>query len=214
MHLLHLVAQVEEPQINQTMDVFGIFSKNREEWAVVDLACMRSAVTIVPFFDSLGPQALSFVINQTELATMCCETNGIDSLLKLREKGDLKKLHSLVCYDKITEEQKSKAEQTGTKLYHYSDVIEEGRKHSTQMEFKKPTPDTIYIMCYTSGTTGDPKGSMMSHSYFVACAASVPYFQMNFTKDDISLSYLPYAHLFEQAFFCYTCFVGLKTGFY
>jgi long-chain acyl-CoA synthetase len=67
----------------------GIFAKNREEWAVVDLACMRSAVTIVPFFDSLGPQALSFVINQTEISTMCAETNGIDSLLKLREKGDL-----------------------------------------------------------------------------------------------------------------------------
>jgi long-chain acyl-CoA synthetase len=41
----------------------GIFAKNREEWAVIDLACMRNSVTIVPFFDSLGPEALSFVIN-------------------------------------------------------------------------------------------------------------------------------------------------------
>lgn len=41
----------------------GIFSKNREEWAVIDLACMRNSVTVVPFFDSLGPEALSFVIN-------------------------------------------------------------------------------------------------------------------------------------------------------
>jgi long-subunit acyl-CoA synthetase (AMP-forming) len=41
----------------------GIFAKNREEWAVVDLACMRSSITIVPFFDSLGSSALSFVIN-------------------------------------------------------------------------------------------------------------------------------------------------------
>lgn len=43
----------------------GIFSKNREEWAVVDLSCIRNSTTIVPFFDSLGPDALQFVINQT-----------------------------------------------------------------------------------------------------------------------------------------------------
>jgi long-chain acyl-CoA synthetase len=51
----------------------GIFGKNREEWTVVDLACMRNSVTIVPFFDSLGADALVFVINQTELTTMCIE---------------------------------------------------------------------------------------------------------------------------------------------
>jgi len=43
----------------------GIFAKNREEWAVVDLACMRSAITIVPFYDSLGPNSVEFIINQT-----------------------------------------------------------------------------------------------------------------------------------------------------
>ena len=37
---------------------------------------------------------------------------------------------------------------------------------------------------------------------------------MNFTKEDICLSYLPYAHIFEQAFFLYSCFVGVKNGFY
>ena len=41
----------------------GIHSRNREEWAVMDLACLRSSITIVPFFDSLGKEALSFVIN-------------------------------------------------------------------------------------------------------------------------------------------------------
>lgn len=61
----------------------GIFSKNREELAVVDLACMRSSVTIVPFFDSLGIDALSFVINQTELTSMCIENSSFDMLLKI-----------------------------------------------------------------------------------------------------------------------------------
>jgi long-subunit acyl-CoA synthetase (AMP-forming) len=41
----------------------GIFGKNSEQWATIDLACLRSAITIIPFFDSLGQDALSFVIN-------------------------------------------------------------------------------------------------------------------------------------------------------
>lgn len=41
----------------------GIFAKNWYEWAVSDIAAMRSNITIVPFFDSLGPAALKFVLN-------------------------------------------------------------------------------------------------------------------------------------------------------
>ena len=53
---MRLVTEVEAEGTNWRF--MGIFAKTREEWAVVDLACMRSAVTIVPFFDSLGPDAL------------------------------------------------------------------------------------------------------------------------------------------------------------
>lgn len=63
----------------------GIFSKNREEWATVDLACMGSSVTIIPFFDSLGPSALIFVLNQTLVTTMCIEKASIGHLLKAKE---------------------------------------------------------------------------------------------------------------------------------
>lgn len=40
----------------------GIFSKNREEWAIAALACLRSSITIVPIYDSLGPSAVKFMI--------------------------------------------------------------------------------------------------------------------------------------------------------
>ena len=80
----------------------GIFAKNREEWAVVDLACMRSSVTIVPFFDSLGADALSFVINQTELITMCIEKSSFDLLIKVASR--CKSLKNIVMFDQPTPE--------------------------------------------------------------------------------------------------------------
>lgn len=73
MHSLNLISHVSES--GTAFSFLGIFSKNREEWAITDLACVRSSVTIVPFFDSLGPAALAYVINQTELTTMCIEAS-------------------------------------------------------------------------------------------------------------------------------------------
>lgn len=87
----------------RTYRFLGIFGKNREEWIVADLACMRNSVTIVPFFDSLGPEALAFVINQSELTTMCIEKNQIDHLIKLKETK-CPSLQNLVLFDAATPE--------------------------------------------------------------------------------------------------------------
>lgn len=62
----------------------GILSKNREEWAITDLACLRSATTIVPFYESLGADATAFILNQTELSTICLETKFFDMIVKLK----------------------------------------------------------------------------------------------------------------------------------
>jgi long-chain acyl-CoA synthetase len=51
----------------------GIISKNREEWAIANIACMRASITIIPFFESLGPDGISFILNQTELTSICFE---------------------------------------------------------------------------------------------------------------------------------------------
>jgi long-chain acyl-CoA synthetase len=93
------------------------------------------------------------------------------------------------------------------------DVLESG-KTNNEVSLKEPSPDTIYIFAYTSGTTGDPKGSMIPHSYFVASCVAIDYYAYNYTSTDIAISYLPYAHIFEQAIFCFSMFYGIKNGYY
>jgi len=82
----------------------GIISKNREEWAIADLACLRSSITIVPFYDSLGADVIAFVLNQTELTTICCEVKAIDTITKLKKEGKVEHLKALVAFDTVTEE--------------------------------------------------------------------------------------------------------------
>lgn len=70
------------------------------------------------------------------------------------------------------------------------------------------------MFCYTSGTTGDPKGAKMSHSGFLACYSFIEYSNLNFNENDVSLSYLPYAHVFEQfSLFC-SLIYGFSHGYF
>ena len=70
------------------------------------------------------------------------------------------------------------------------------------------------MLCYTSGTTGDPKGAILTHSCFLACCHSTDYFEFNFTEEDVAISYLPYGHVFEQNLFIFSWHRGYSHGYF
>jgi len=58
-----------------------------------------------------------------------------------------------------------------------------------------------YTLCYTSGTTGDPKGAMLTHGNMMACMAGIQMSTLSFNSDDTHVSYLPMAHIYERAMY-------------
>jgi len=62
----------------------GIQSKNRKEWGIAHLANMFIKTTTIALYDTLGPDALKYVINQTEMTTIVCQGDLIKSLIKLK----------------------------------------------------------------------------------------------------------------------------------
>lgn len=83
---------------NYKLRLVGIFSKNREEWVVLDLSNSLYKAAIVPIYETLGPESISYVINHSGISTCFCSDSGIKSLMKTQNLGNLK---TLVAIDPI-----------------------------------------------------------------------------------------------------------------
>ena len=76
-------------------------------------------MTIVPFFDSLGPSSLSFILNQTSLETLCIEGSSISALSKLKASGEAPTLKHLVLLDPVSKELEEEAKKAGLEVCSY-----------------------------------------------------------------------------------------------
>lgn len=121
-------------------------------------------------------------------------------LIKLKHDKIVTTLKNLVSFDAFDEDIRKQGKEVGINIYHMNEVIEAGRNAITT-HLKEPTKDTIYMFCYTSGTTGDPKAAMLSHGNMIAVAAAAVEHGVILTEEDISISYLPLAHSFEKCIF-------------
>jgi len=77
-----------------------------------------------------------------------------------------------------------------------------------------PSARDTATICYTSGTTGDPKGVILSHRAFVADISSAIKHGINISHQDVHVSYLPLAHMFERIVMNCVLLTGACAGFF
>lgn len=189
-----LYNSVEENDEKHRM--IGIFAKNSLEWMLCDLAGAMSSITSVTLYDTLGPQSTQYIINQCELKTICLTNDKIKGILDLVKAEKLTTLKNFILLNEVSDEEVKMCEEAGVAVHMIYDLIEEGKN----FEVKMPNPhrDSIYTICYTSGTTGDPKGVMLSHINLICPGAALLKIKIDLSSDDVHLSYLPLAHVLER----------------
>jgi len=165
---------------------------------------------------------MKYIINQTELTTICMSGDLVPNMISLlnHDKQDsnqkLFRLKNIVSFEDVDTKNRQALDEHDVKLITYKEVLEAGKKAEASTTFNVPQPEDIFMLSYTSGTTGDPKGVKLSHRMVVGCAASVNWRirPMSIREDDTYISYLPAAHSFEQALFSMSLIYGTRQGFY
>eukprot|EP00298_Acanthocystis_sp_HF-20_P007602 c17158_g1_i1.p1 GENE.c17158_g1_i1~~c17158_g1_i1.p1 ORF type:complete len:684 (+),score=333.62 c17158_g1_i1:32-2053(+) len=198
------------PVSDDNMRLLGIYSKNRAEWVISELAAYAYSATVVPLYDSLGSQAVEYALNQTKLATLICNSKEVDVMLATVPK--CKHLKNIILIDNTSDEKKNKFTELGIRVMLMSEVEKIGKENP--VPHIPPTGKVVASFCYTSGTTGDPKGALITHENFVSDSAAAKYHGIGAFPSDVYLSYLPLPHMFERIVQFGLLHEGAAIGFF
>ncbi len=188
-------------------DLIGLISDNRSEWLASDLAILTLGAADVPRGRDAMPYEISFILSVTE-ARFCFVENAVQlrKIVNLLDK--LPDLKHLIVMDQ--EFSRKMAEEIvvpqGVEILLYRSLIQEGRellndRNITQYieeERRKGTADETATIIFTSGTTGDPKGVILTHKNFAYQLEAVPKLIKQLAPGQRWLSVLPVWHSFER----------------
>jgi long-chain acyl-CoA synthetase len=168
----------------------AIMAPNCPEWAFADLAIMAIAGRTVPIYHTEGLKTIVHILADAECRLLFCHSaRQAERLLQLRDQLPL--LQTIILLEGTP--------QTAG-LLSLTDFLNLGKK-TDPLQFEKLLAagqrDDLATLVYTSGTTGEPKGAMLTHGNILAnVEACSRLIEMNPT--DECLSFLPLSHIFER----------------
>ena len=192
----------------------GMYGKNTLNYFLSDIALCIYGITIIPLYDTLGEEAINYTFEQTKMETLFINANHIKKMLEQKkEKNLFKSLKNIIVLDEENFDSKIKTEYGAlVKIFTLSELMKKGEENI--QPWAKVTPETIYSFSYTSGTTGTPKGAMLSHNNICSTIWASQYIGAAIKKGDVYLSYLPMAHVMERAVFHCGLVFKVKIGIY
>ncbi|WP_100266361.1 AMP-dependent synthetase/ligase [Mariprofundus ferrinatatus] len=185
-------------------DRIGLLMENRPEWAVVDYAILAIGAVTVPLYCTYRPQDIAYVLEDS--GTTMALTSGGHLLRDLKKAASecpaLKRIYA------VDEDGDGKLVHNLTKL-EGGDVDEERlNRRLTRIEREQ-----LATIVYTSGTTANPKGVMLTHGNILTNLETVPNV-IELLREERMLSFLPLAHTLERTashFLPYT--YGISVAF-
>ncbi|KAA3674670.1 long-chain acyl-CoA synthetase [Paragonimus westermani] len=198
---------------HEEQQFIGLYGRNSAEWFSTELACGSYGLVAVPLYDTLGQEALVHILKQTGLRIVLCDTVAqTRKLLTLTQD----QLTHIIIVNKDDSEWESLKESTkgSVELVTFDQLVTIGQKNP--LPVKNPKMDDTFLVCYTSGSTGLPKGVIHTHRTFVH-AVSLAQSAIETLNYDQTIhrhvSYLPLSHIMEQMVISVMLVSGYQVAF-
>ncbi len=173
----------------------GILSKNCAHWFIADLAIMMAGMISVPIYVTANKETIEYVVQHADIKAIF--VGKLDDTLAAEAEIESNVLRIAFPYPTIS------AQVT------YTDWL---AAHSALIDIHQPSIDDVVTLVYTSGSTGVPKGVVISYKNMASVAQCLAD-TFNVSKHDRALSYLPLAHIVERSNSCVALYVGMQVYF-
>ena len=172
----------------------GIFSPNRPEWTVADIAILTVGAVSVPVYATNTPEQLRYVLDDAAIR-----------VLFVGNREQYEKAHALLA-DTTLEIIVSLPGAEGGGATTWASLLEAGAGDKRDGEIGERLAavkaDDLATLIYTSGTTGEPKGVMLTHANFFHQFHALEQ-EAKIGPEDRSVCFLPLSHVLERAYLPY-----------
>ncbi|XP_068444860.1 long-chain-fatty-acid--CoA ligase 1a isoform X2 [Clinocottus analis] len=201
---------------SSTGDKFiGIFSQNRPEWTISELACYTYSMVAVPLYDTLGTEAIGYIIHRAAISTVICDIPEKALMIMDCVSEKRQTVKTIVLMEPFDSELVTRGQECGIDILSLKDF--EALGQANLQKPVPPQPEDLALVCFTSGTTGNPKGAMLTHGNVISnTAAFIRMTEVHcmLTLHDIHVSYLPLAHMFERVVQGVILIHGARIGYF
>jgi len=192
----------------------ALLSENRLEWLYADMGTLGIGGVVIPVYPTLVSEEIEYILNNSESKVIIPENkNQMKKVLEIANKCP--HLEKIVVMDDAD------ADKSNPKVMTFTELMELGRKKYAEDPglFDKlsaeVTPDDLATLVYTSGTTGLPKGAMITHGNIFWVVQSLDAIRPHFASDkDCTVPFLPLSHVFERiAGHFYGMYCGITASY-
>ena len=198
-HVRNFALGLKELGLKDREDKVSILGDNCREWLYADIgaqSCRAIAVGVYP--TNVAEQCLYVLDNSDSSMVVCKDQEQVDKILEVKDR--LPRLKTIIVVD-----MKGLRNYIDPMIFSFKDVEELGlAKHKKSPELfdrmvEATEPEDVGVMVYTSGTTGNPKGAMITHRNMVAMIQGLSQV-LRFGRKDSFVSALPLCHIAERSF--------------